>query len=539
MENVNLKERLKNVNSLNKDQQLDLRNQILAHQPQLLKRWWWFAPCEVNVLVVTDSSLNFGISGFGLSNFLTIFKKMEAESNTNLKYNVTLAHRGNPGNAAMQNSSPDFINKITNFKFDNTSHFTSNKYDQVWLFGFSSSSINNNEVNAIENYMNNGGGLFATGDHGSIGRGMCGNIPRVKDMRHWQDFGSGEVSMSGNRRNDTNTPHSGNYSSTSFNDQQDAYPQNIHARVYGAAPNLLPHYLLSINKNIKASGIIDIMPDHPHEGECKPETDFTVINPSTNNPHTIRTQNIAISFVSAGNTANSFGMKNPTDPHCFPSISVFDGRSAKVGRIVIDSTWHHFVNVNLDGFTTDTMDIVFQYYKNIARWMTRRKTMLCLYKRFTVHTMLSERIIEANTLDLDIKAEKIPNDELYAIGIHAMDIIENELTPADALEFSITMLKDVAPELSERLNIWHPKRDLEQDETHNQFFKLRPLSAMAIGMGIAKIKDKIGDPEKPLNEKHEAMIFDVFQEGAKLGLSRALDVLDRNISFMSKLKRFK
>jgi len=267
MEKNNFEDRLRNVNQLDKEGQLLLRNEILAINPQLISPWWFYTRCEVNVLVVTDTALDFGVGGFGLSNFLTIFKKLEVASNTNIRYNVTLGHRGNPGNAAMQNSNPDFIDKIVNFRFDNTNHFTRLKYDQVWLFGFSTSPINTNEENAINEYMNHGGGIFATGDHGNIGIGMCGNITRVRDMRHWQDFGSGEVSMGGNRRNDTNAPHSGNASSTVFADQSDAIPQNIHARMYGTSPNMLPHYLLSINKSIKASGIIDIMPDHPHKGE--------------------------------------------------------------------------------------------------------------------------------------------------------------------------------------------------------------------------------------------------------------------------------
>ncbi|MBC8757346.1 hypothetical protein H2O64_21940 [Kordia sp. YSTF-M3] len=536
METKDFASRLVNINQLTKDEQLSLRNEILQHSPELLRPWWFKTRCEINVLVVTDGALDFGIGGFGLSNFLTIFKILEAESNTNLQYNVTLGHRGNPGSAGMQSTNPNFVNKITNFKFDDATHFTTSKYDQVWLFGFSTAPIASTEISAIEAYMNKGGGVFATGDHGNIGIGLCGNITRVKDMRHWQDFGGGEVSMGGNRRNDTNTPHSGNPSSISFADQGDAIPQNIHARVYGAAPNLLPHYLLSISTAIKPSGIIDIMPDHPHEGECKPETDFTLVNPNTGNSHTIRSQNIAMSFVTAGNTA---GFKAATEPHCFASISVFDGRSASVGRIAIDSTWHHFVNINLDGFAKPTFEIVLQYYKNIARWMTRAKRMLCFYHRCLIYAMFSDRIMEANILDLDIKADAIPDDELYAIGEHVIDVIKSDFTPADALQFKLTMLESVSPELATKIDVWDQERKQEEDFIHNQFVSCKPIIAMAVGLGVARIKDEIGNPKEQIDEKDETVILDVFQRGLQDGIAKSLTLFNKNVTFFSQLQRKK
>jgi len=50
------------------------------------------------------------------------------------------------------------------------------------------------QLNAIANFMEQGGGVFAVGDHYSLGSAMCGQIPRVRVMRSWY----GE--------NDTNKP---------------------------------------------------------------------------------------------------------------------------------------------------------------------------------------------------------------------------------------------------------------------------------------------------------------------------------------------
>src|SRR5256885_17067353 len=39
----------------------------------------------------------------------------------------------------------------------------------------------------------------------------------------------------------------------------------------------------------------------------------------------------------------------PTFPGTFDSIAVYDGHRVGVGRIVVDSSWHHFLDINLIG----------------------------------------------------------------------------------------------------------------------------------------------------------------------------------------------
>ena len=39
--------------------------------------------------------------------------------------------------------------------------------------------------------MDGGGGLFATGDHGALGKALCGEVPRARSMRRWDDSSGG------------------------------------------------------------------------------------------------------------------------------------------------------------------------------------------------------------------------------------------------------------------------------------------------------------------------------------------------------------
>jgi len=408
-------------------------------------------------------------------------------------------------------------------------------FDQVWIFAIQpfAGALSANERNVVEDYMNNGGGMFCTGDHGFLGAALCGQIPRVKDMRVWANTDPNnsvnEVSMNGKRRNDTNRPSPGAATATSFNNQSDNIPQTIAVRTFGAG---LPHPLLSIKTSLRPSGIIDIMPDHPHEGECAPETTFTVTNPSTGAVHTIATQIIATSFVNGGNTS---GGKAATDPHCFPSISVFDGKPAKVGRIVIDSTWHHFVNVNLNGvgggvgLDGPTFDVIQQYFMNIAKWVSRRKFMLCILKFKWVQLLKNSQIIEASLDNPRAALDELDLHDLYSIGTLAKEIIADEFEPALAEEFMRESLELVSPELAEYLDIWRPaEKENKQVQygIHDEWIDFDQIMAVAVGAGFIALRDeeKMLLGKEPSSEK----VAEAFAKGAKYGLEAATQDLKRS-----------
>lgn len=525
---------------LDRDERVRLVKDLKTLKPEFIKPFipgLQFAPCVINVLIVCDGALNFHAGDFGLSEFLTTFNKLESLSNVD--YRVTIAHRGNVN--AVPN--PVVVNSISSFKFDTSVNLKN--FDQVWLFAINTGgAITAAEVNAIEKYMNEGGGLFATGDHGFLGAAMCGNIPRVKDMRYWSDTPAGsnnntnEVSMAGRRRNDTNVPRPGNSIANTFDHQSDSHPQTIAVRTFGGGK---PHFLLSISTNIRPSGIIDIMPDHPHEGECKPQTSFTV------NGMSIATQIIATSFVTGGNTS---GGKDATDPHCFPSISVFDGRPANVGRIVIDSTWHHFVNINLNGagsaqsgLTAGQFEVIQQYYMNISTWMTRRKVMLCLAKQAMVDLLKNSQLVEATLNNPDQKLEEISLTDLNSIGALAEEILGDRFNPVFAREFFLELFEDYSVEFADMMNPWKNDavrgRALKPTDYHENWINLDLILRTSIGAGFIALRDdkEVGADE--VREKSLDKVPEVFKKGMDFGFNAATQNLNSDITrFTKTLKTF-
>lgn len=533
MEHLDLETRFKQMHLLDRNERAALIRELNLRKPDFLKpftpKYWWWKKCKTKVLVVADGGLNFGMTGFGLSEFLTTFNELETLSGTN--YEVTLAHRG----AIINSPNPVVVNHISSFNFATSVDL--NDFDQVWLFAISSGgSIAANEISAIEDYMNKGGGLFATGDHGSLGRTMCGSIPRVQDMRYWSNTPAGsnndtnEVSMSGRRRNDTNQPRPGNSIADTFDHQSDNIPQTIAVRTF---QNGMPHPLLSIKKALRPSGIIDIMPDHPHEGEAAPETSFTV------NGITVPTQIIATSFVNGGNTS---GTKDETDPHCFPSIAVWDGRKAKVGRIVIDSTWHHFVNINLngagsaqDGLTAVDFEIVRNYYMNIAKWMTRRKFILCWRKFILVDLLKNSQIVEASLDNPNESIKDISLADLNSIGKLAEEELAARFNPGFGRHFLLDLVQDLNEELAETLNVWRPRSKKERKDSYYQdWVNIDLILHTALGAGFIALHSDKRLGKDDFTEKTLDVVEKVFAKGFEFGYKSSLE--DLKTSYNTVLK---
>ncbi|XOF33542.1 MAG: hypothetical protein ACL93V_16325 [Candidatus Electrothrix sp. YB6] len=192
---------------LNNKRRLDFRL-----NPEKIFPWW--RRCTVKVLLVTDGGLDFGEGDFGLSTFVRVLIN---EAPSRVRFKLTLAHIRNVSDARMLDSELGIANRIKEFRFDDPSHFTPEMYDQVWLFGIESiyndpaagrgPSLSDVEVRTIQAHMERGGGVFATGDHGELGKALCSRIPRVRNMRHWTGFPNNseeqsQVSMTGPWRND-------------------------------------------------------------------------------------------------------------------------------------------------------------------------------------------------------------------------------------------------------------------------------------------------------------------------------------------------
>jgi hypothetical protein len=130
--------------------------------------------------------------------------------------------------------------------------------------------------------MEKGGGVFATGDHDSVGAAMCGRLPRIRAMRSWYGvndtaslmpagFPRNSPSLSADRADTTRRNPLGNYELAGaapfvwFENQSDSVPQAITPTTSPAHPILR-----------RGARTVTVFPDHMHEGKTHGAlTEFT------------------------------------------------------------------------------------------------------------------------------------------------------------------------------------------------------------------------------------------------------------------------
>jgi hypothetical protein len=321
-----------------------------------------------------------------------------------VSFAITKAHRENTAYAADAD--------IAGFQFTNPSHFDPANFQEIWFFGLrheseTISTLGPAELRIVSEFMDAGGGVFATGDHEDLGAALCRQIPRVRSMRKWSfDYGveyddydpaSGTgPPVYGEWRHDTLME--GVTPTFTFDDQSDDLAAAIIPKYYGIGNKYLhfkyPHPLLCGPR-----GVISVLPDHMHEGECIVPADLgqstsfdgytSVEYPTVNSVQPVPDV-VARGIVTAHETDNTAiqGIQDVTaNAQEFGCIGAYDGHLANVGRVVVDSTFHHFVNINVDGTGSDSPDPVKQqgfyasaagleqfhdiqaYWKNIAIWL--------------------------------------------------------------------------------------------------------------------------------------------------------------------------
>lgn len=365
-----------------------------------------FPECQPKILVITDSLSFQATAGFGLTQFISTLTSSTIHGMTP---QVIKASRG----GALAGAD------IPNFHFDNPTHgLLKSRYDVVFIFGFNGESgqppgvgnqLPQSEIDAIARFMQAGGGVFATGDHQSLGAAINRDIPRVRSMRFWKETDTPNIAS----ENRLSTNMSGTNEVEDFNDQSDRRPQNLYPNFRTKAGNglgvigkpALAHPLLQLPaKKGVPHPVVEVFPDHPHEGECHVpsnlNTQFMLDGIPVNEwPDAIAGGNLPPEVVAitvshgSGFPVGPTGPKTALLPRSFISICAYDGQRANIGRVVTDSTWHHFVNINLDGsgepgFTglqnagtpqtdTDALKRIRQYYRNIATWLMPKKVRRC------------------------------------------------------------------------------------------------------------------------------------------------------------------
>lgn len=565
---------------------VDIRRKLYLEKPEIF--FPWRRPCIVNALLVVDG-LDFGMGDFGLSAFVDVLKN---DGRSYVKFNLTLAHlQSGVSNEAVQVGAPGIARSIKGFVFDDPNHFTPTMYDEVWLFGIATNfhvmqnvtplfpnrqasqarypadRLGDGELDALTAHMNRGGGIFATGDHATLGRALCGSVDRVRNMRHWQDFGSpGETSMSGTRRNDSN--QIGHDPGSQFSDQSDDIPQRLDLKLYSTPVGIFrearyPHPVMC-----SRLGRIDVFPDHPHEGESREPSSLSGTcrdgTPEYPTPGLAAPEVVATGRVPAGNTAssrNGANLKQPTQAHAFGVVSTYDGHRVSKGRVVCDSTWHHFVNVNLigvvegggfddfagtpgthaskhDGFLSSAagraaLDKIKEYYVNVGVWIAPADKISCMNSRLWWELIFADRIVEATLTEFTKPWTEISMHQLYLIGVHARDVIGRQAGACQSLAWVLPEIDLIWVELRPWIDPWEPLDPKRLKDPVLPWFDPQPLVDIAIGGAVAALREAF--PAVPNTDALDGQSTEIVRKAAAATFGRALKAMSNDVKSIDQL----
>jgi hypothetical protein len=490
--------------------------------------------CGQRILVVTDG-LNYDPNdGFGLTEFLSIIATTPSFG----AHTISTADRFGDPNATIAG----------NFNFATAvKPVTRANYDQLWLFALERTTvISNAERRVIAQFMEDGGGVFATGDHENLGAAMCSNLPRIRGMREWFS-----IPVSSSTRHDT-VVNAGIDAGFQFTDQSDRFPQKIFPHFTGTSPNFVVHPVLR-----SPVGVIDVRPDHPHESECKIPTDLTqtmAINGKNFVEYPTggggaKPAPVKVSTSVSGGRFLTDLLKPPVNPRCFLGITAYDGDVASTGRIVCDSTWHHFININLNGkgnplrnpgnFVTGknglydnagnpTADYqqIKRYFQNIVKWLAPIGTRNCL--------ILTELVIERFRYPL--REELVPNphpcpwDPMVRIGKLTADALDRAHGAGRSLEIvrDLMTINGIEGKFADLLR--NEQVEVAENERH-----LLPLSELQLGLlGSVMNTVALALPSNPNDLRktiRDEKAFGTFgKEQLSEGLKRGIEEASKNLA---------
>jgi hypothetical protein len=317
-------------------------------KPSIFRRWgapdydilfpWWGPPPKVRILMYADGrEVRFSGSPFGgLQHVITL---LESRINFYVDFEITTAHREGDESATIKEAK-----LLTDPELD-----ILNNYDQVWFFGIREQpGLTKEERDLLDTFMGSPeqgykdgvlGGVLVTGDHGDLGKAIAGDITRAGEMRRYPAPGSGpKVANSTLEEGPDPLPI------FSDSDQWDDLPQKVRYTRFpvgspvGFRRRVRPHPVLC-----GPDGPIDVFPDHRHEGEAL----APAVRPEDVKTWPIKDKHQELPCVIAK------GLIKDPEVTCHGSeiglVSAYNGHNVDVGRIIADSSWHHWFDFNLLG----------------------------------------------------------------------------------------------------------------------------------------------------------------------------------------------
>jgi hypothetical protein len=453
------------------------------------------------------------------------------------------------------------------FGFSFTTHgFSLDAYDQVWFFGDYPANLDtpiddphnhplvDAELRLLAEWMDRGGGVFATGDHDNLGASMCSRIPRVRTMRKWTEA-QGVPPQHGPYRNETlqgvGTPEG--IATGDDAREGDTYAQPIEP-VYVSRPTSIlarpyfPHSLLSAPDG----GVIHRFPDHMHEGEVvddgRVDLDLPLNIPGYHGveypfasivvggsgvvaaapapgmpryrptPHVVAYGSTTIPFpLKPVATLARFAFPPPVAlaGKRFPLLGAYKGDAVGIGRVAVDSTWHHWFTYNLHGFHDDAdpteYELMQAYYRNVGLWLATPAQRQAMLVAAVWGIVVSDPMAFPAASD----------ESLWAIGRRVLAVLSRTASPGIIFELVTAHLGDQVEKL---LSV---PQGVDPSDPYAESLEVDLVVRALVGGIATSLLRPASDYREGQHDQRRALDGDLIAHHANKGVERGLSALLR------------
>jgi hypothetical protein len=287
-------------------------------------------------------------------------------------------------------------------------------YQEIWMFADRCANRDTGDVRTDEPYNEldqyekavmlewmKSNGLFLTGDHSifnaasadrcaenhvefvGLGAALGRHVPRAHQLRVWDGPPTDCPASPHDNYNTVDGPDPSVLDSLGDLLQTDFIPQNL---LHPSTKHKLFCWVDSTGEVVP----VTVFPDHQHEGKVviPAQQELDQAWPSNSPPPEI---------VARGTDKRPFASDRE-----YALVAAFDGDPVNVGRMVVDSSFHHYTNLNLfflvgrdtNGSPTPETALgqIAQYYCNLALWLAPRNIReglkLDLFSNVAAHPMV-------------------------------------------------------------------------------------------------------------------------------------------------------
>jgi hypothetical protein len=297
-----------------------------------------------------------------------------------------------------------------------------------------------------------------------------------------------------------------------------------------------PHPVLSHWKH----GVIDVMPDHPHEGLCFDQREID-LDGTYNFEGYVNEEYPTVSGSKPTPRVIAYGTTLPDPPYNhekgespekrFPMISVYDGHTIDIGRVAVDSTWHHWFDMNIWDMKyapdKSNWEKISSYYVNVALWLIPPR----IARKVLMSVMLRSQF---EYFGLELMS---PQMSVFEIG-RAFRGYWRTVGPSWLTQFVLDWVKVSDYDFYRRLmnEYFEPKNELQSDLLSLSCLPLKLIEDAVLG-GMAlqayeitePIKRGTGETKSKINSIEPEELEKILIAGVNHGLNVFRDELDKSL----------